>query len=116
MKKFIKGYNKVYSIDDQGNVYRYDKLMKPCDNGTGYLQIKLRKNGQRKHIYIHRLVYETFIGEIPDNYEINHKDHNKQNNKLSNLELVTRSENLIKAIQFHGYFGFLKKYISKYKK
>lgn len=79
--------------------------MSPISNGLGYLQVKLRHNGKRHNKYIHRLVWETFKGEIPKHLEINHIDHNKLNNSLSNLELVSHSENLKKAVQKYGYFG-----------
>lgn len=79
--------------------------MSPINNGIGYYQVKLRFSKKRFNRYIHRLVWETFIGIIPDGYEINHIDHNKQNNSLDNLELVTHSENLKKAFLHHGYFG-----------
>lgn len=71
------------------------------------MKIKLRFNGKRIHFYIHRLVWEAFKSEIPNGYEINHIDHNKKNNNLSNLELVTHSENLHKAFLEYGYFGFM---------
>ena len=105
MKKSIKGYDNVYTIDTEGNVYRNHKLMKPYDNGIGYIQVKLRRNGKRFNRYIHRLVWKTFKGPIPECYEINHIDHNKSNNSLKNLELVTHSDNLKKAVKKHGYFG-----------
>ena len=97
-----------YFITEEGRVFRGNKEMSPVNNGTGYFQIKLRKNGKRIQKYVHRLVWETFKGSIPSGYEINHKDHDKSNNALSNLELVTHSENLKKAVQKHGHFGFLK--------
>ena len=53
-------------------------------------------------------MWQTFVGEIPAGYEVNHKDHNKTNNSLSNLELVTHSVNLKKAVEKYGRFGFLK--------
>lgn len=64
------------------------------DNGTGYLQVGLSKNGQRKRFYIHRLVWTTFKGKIPEGYEIHHLDNDKSNNDVSNLALVTRAENM----------------------
>lgn len=45
---------------------------------------------------IHRIVWETFIGEIPEGYEIDHIDSNKENNALSNLQLLTHKENINK--------------------
>ena len=98
----------VYSITEEGKVFKDNKEMSPINNGTGYFQVKLRKDGKRIQKYVHRLVWETFKGSIPQGYEINHKDHDKSTNALSNLELVTHSENLKKAVQKHGHFGFLK--------
>ncbi len=101
------GYDYDYYITDTGQVYKGDKLLSPANNGLGYLDIKLLKGGKRIHHYMHRLVWQTFVGEIPVGYEVNHKDHNKANNKLTNLELVTHSVNLKKAVEKYGKFGFL---------
>ncbi len=79
-----------------------EKTMSESDNGVGYKFVRLSKEGKRKNEYIHRLVYKTFGGEIPDGYEINHIDHNKSNNHVSNLEVVTKTENIIKMINFYG--------------
>lgn len=70
----------------------------------GYLRICLSKNGGQFYFMVHRLVYEAFNGRIPkfkhkgkshgsEMLEINHKDENKLNNRLDNLELVTRTQN-----------------------
>ena len=95
----------MYSVDEDGNVFRNNEKMSPVNNGIGYLQIKLRKNKKRFNRYIHRIVWETFNGLIPKGFEINHIDHDKSNNSLSNLELVSHRENLKKAFKKHGYFG-----------
>ena len=58
----------------------------------------LRINKKPKHVRPHRLIYEAFYGRIPEGYQINHKDGNKRNNNLDNMELVTNSENTQ-----HGY-------------
>lgn len=106
--KDIPNYCGVYKITANGDIYRGDKKLSPVSNGLGYYQIKLRKNGKRMNKYVHRLVWKTFNGDIPRGYEINHIDHNKSNNSLDNLELVTHSLNLKKAVEKHGHFGFLK--------
>ena len=67
--------------------------MKPEQNSTGYLNIKLVPDKKHKHFYIHVLVANAFIPN-PDNLpEINHLDGDKFNCHVSNLELSTRSGN-----------------------
>lgn len=46
-------------------------------------------------MYLHRLIYETFIGDIPQGMQINHKDENKMNNDIENLEVVTPKQNCV---------------------
>lgn len=74
------------------------RKMKIYKNNVGYNAVKI----SGKHLYVHRLVYRTFVGVIPSNMEINHIDHNKDNNSLKNLELLTHSENQIKSAKFYG--------------
>lgn len=57
---------------------------------NGYLQCTLF----RKRFYIHRLVYEAWIGNIPNGYDIDHINGIKTDNRVSNLRAVSRSENL----------------------
>lgn len=105
MEKKVIGYDDVYTIDTNGIVYRNGKSMSPRDNGIGYQQIGLRLNRKRYNVYIHRLVWKTFKGDIPNGHEINHIDHNKYNNNLNNLELVSHSTNLKKSVEKYGYYG-----------
>lgn len=74
------------------------RKMKIYKNNVGYNAVKI----SGKHLYVHRLVYRTFVGVIPSNMEINHIDHDKDNNSLENLELLTHSENQIKSAKFYG--------------
>jgi len=62
----------------------------------GYLSFSFRRPGGHGYCWkkVHRLVYETFVGPIPLGKEINHIDGNKINNRLDNLETVTRQENI----------------------
>jgi len=64
----------------------------------GYLQLRITLNGKTYHCMAHRAIYDNFVKTIPSGCEINHKDGNKQNNRLNNLELVTSGEN-----QKHAY-------------
>ncbi len=61
----------------------------------GYLSVRGMFNGIRHTGFAHRLVWQYFNGDIPDGMTINHKDGNKENNKLDNLEIATYTEQLI---------------------
>ena len=85
-----------YAVSDVGDVV--NKITgcerKPIfDKHTGYLKLDLYENNIPTRKYIHRLVAETFIGG-GDNLDVNHKDGNKLNNSVDNLEFVTRADNL----------------------
>lgn len=93
MNEIFKTHKSGYIVSNFGRVKGKTKeFLKPCPLSSGYLTYGSKLG------FVHRLVYETFVGEIPIKYEINHLDFNKSNNRLDNLELVTRSENQIHAI------------------
>lgn len=74
---------------------RTRKVVKGHLNKKGYLCDSFNIDGKRITKLRHRLVYETFIGEIPEGMQVNHKDENKQNNVLSNIDtLMTCKENI----------------------
>ena len=116
--KEIKGYEGFYEVSNLGRVRSVDriiknhlyfgKIKKPSSNGK-YLQIKLNKMGKADTKYIHRLVAEMFLGfNTNADLEINHIDHNKLNNNVNNLEIVTRKENIEKSLTFYN--GITNKY------
>jgi hypothetical protein len=90
-----------YSVDEYGVVIneKTGRIRKKGKNKKGYELVMLSNNGITKSFVVHRLVYECFVGEIPDKLEINHIDANKSNNHISNLELVTHTENIQKAVE-----------------
>jgi len=99
-RKPIKGYEGYYEVDSQGNVYscktnraRRKGILKPHEK-NGYLAVNLILNGKTKHYYIHRLVAEAFIPNPDSLREVNHKDTNKHNNCVDNLEWCDRRYNL----------------------
>lgn len=70
------------------------RFLNPSANEKGYLAVNLRKDGILYRKKVHRLVVEAFLGPIKDGLEVNHKDEDKLNNTLSNLELVTHTDNI----------------------
>jgi hypothetical protein len=89
-------YYPNYLIDKKGNVYTAETMIikKPQPNPNGYQRITLSKNQKRKNLYVHRIVAETFI-ENPDNLPfVNHKDANRKNNCVENLEWCTAQQNM----------------------
>ena len=89
-----------------GEVYRvknqwFNINKKTTNTKKGYKCISVTEDGIKRNLYVHSLVYRTFVGDIPGGYEINHIDHNKHNNVLNNLEIVTRGENMIKMGEFY---------------
>lgn len=107
--KEIKGYEN-YLIDENGNIYskHSKRFITPCLRKDGYMLVGLYNNGYRKNFQVHRLVAETFVPN-PDNLpQINHKDENKTNNNVSNLEWCSAQYNLT-------YGNRMKKAISKRK-
>jgi hypothetical protein len=95
--KDINGYEGLYKISDEGNVHSfyYNKKLKPKITDGGYAQVTLVKNGTFNYHLIHRLVAINFIENPKNKREVNHKDFDKQNNSINNLEWVTASENQI---------------------
>ena len=100
----ILGYEGLYEIDMNGNVYSILKtnsrrigIVKPFINNSGYFRIALYDIlGRRRVYYVHRLVAFTFIkNPMPDKQRfVNHKDGNKENNSVENLEWCTQKENI----------------------
>lgn len=114
--KAVKGYEGLYEVSDEGRVRSLDhqtlikrgkdtyylpvkgRVMTPQERRHGYLAVCLYGRGGNKsgfrQISVHRLVAEAFL-ENPNGYtEVNHKDENKQNNRLDNLEWCDRKYNI----------------------
>ncbi len=93
---------KGYLISDTGLVKRIrtGNILKPWKVGHGYERVEVYRNSRYYSEYIHRLVAETFLPKHPMRDEVNHKDGDKTNNHVNNLEWVTRQENMT-----HGLAG-----------
>lgn len=94
MVKDIIGYEGIYTIDEDGNVYSINrkKIIKQSMRGN-YLYVALYKEGKRKQENVHRLVAMTFIPNPEELPCVNHKDENKLNNNVNNLEWCTAKYN-----------------------
>ena len=93
--KDVAGYEGLYAVTNCGKVWSYKnkRFLKPQKKRDGYLEVYLYKGGERKHYIIHRLVAMAYIPN-PDNLpQVNHKDENKENNALPNLEWCTNEYN-----------------------
>lgn len=102
--KKINEFN--YSVSNLGRV-RNDKtgrFNKPSSNGHGYMHLALHEYGVAFDRYVHILVAQAFLGlptkEAP---EVNHKDSDKSNNKLTNLEYSSRIDNAYHAVRNNLY-------------
>ena len=90
-----------YEVSNLGNVRSLNfnntgkiGLLTPCKNGRGYLIVSLFKNGKSKSFGVHQLVANAFLLNNKQGKVVNHKDENKENNNVNNLEWVTQQENV----------------------
>ena len=119
----VPGYENLYTVSESGVVESFGMVR--CKGGAlkskaskvlhqemgkdrkklpSYWRVSLWKDGKKWKTCVHQLVALAFLGPIPEGLVVNHKDGDKLNNHISNLEYVTRSEN-----QLHAYATGLQK-------
>lgn len=103
--KLVKGYEYKLAVSNHGKICRPGirlpngtkqemLIRKPYTHHTGYQYTLVYKDGKQHYLSMHRLVAEAFIPN-PDNLSVvNHKDFDKENNYVTNLEWVTRKQNM----------------------
>lgn len=107
----IPDYEHIYQVSNLGRVRSVrgshsligGKLITLTPSGNGYLHFTAAKNGDVINLYVHRLVALLFIGDAPDGHIVNHKNGQKQDNRIDNLEYVTPSENNLHAFRVLGH-------------
>jgi len=101
--KPVPGYEGKYSVDDTGVVYTARRrgtsggILPQRLNSSGYYRVDLQDGNKKRSVFVHRIVAKAFIVRKPGRDYINHKDGNKLNNHVDNLEWCTRSENIVHA-------------------
>lgn len=107
--KNIKGFEGFYQVNNLGKVKTIErkricskggirlvkeKMLTPCIFPNGYIGFYLRVNGNRKTVLQHRIVAECFIENKNNLATVNHKDSNRSNNNIENLEWMSQSQNI----------------------
>ena len=111
----VINYEDYYQVSNLGNLRSKDrqinttgcvkkstkraKLLKLNTTNGGYKFFLFVKNKERKMMLIHRVVYNRFCGEIPKNLEVDHINSIRDDNRLCNLQLLSRGDNTIKALK-----------------
>lgn len=114
--KDVKGFEGIYQVSNLGRVKSLERTFwnkaygghwqtvneKFLNGGLVGTPLKYRfvilcNDNYRKKVLVHRLIYETFVGEVPKGMEVDHIDSNTLNNRLDNLQLLTSSKNKLKA-------------------
>jgi predicted house-cleaning noncanonical NTP pyrophosphatase (MazG superfamily) len=101
--KDINGYEGLYEISDLGNVkshsFKNPKNLSQHLNAKGYLNVKLYKENKKQGFQVHRLVAIAFIPNPENKPEVNHKKGIKKDNRATELEWNTSSENKIHSVE-----------------
>lgn len=96
-RKLFKPYDDTYYVSTDGDVYSTNvhRLLKPNVDVDGYRRVDIHS----RHIKIHRLVYLVWVGPIPMGCQINHKNDDKQDNRVENLYAGTQQHNIADCIE-----------------
>lgn len=104
--KDVVGYEDLFQVSSNGSIYgkRTKKVLKTFTNKKGYIVMSTRiggRTGKTIVFRLHRLVAEAFISNPENKPFVNHKDGNKSNNSVLNLEWVTNQENMQHAVRMN---------------
>lgn len=109
---YLDGIMSNYEVSEFGNVRNIktgQNILPYTLKSSGRERVLLYLNGKRFYVKIYRLVYAAFNGPIPKNMTIDHIDENRNNNHISNLRLLSASDNIKSFLKNHPEHGFQKK-------
>lgn len=109
--KDVEGFEGLYQVSNMGRVkslqriskrnskksptfYIAQKILKPTMDGSGYFHVRLANQGKYKLFKLHRLVAKHFLADYSEQLTINHINSKKEDNKVTNLEMMTLDENI----------------------
>jgi hypothetical protein len=94
-----------YEASENGDIRRIgrDKIRKPRLDKDGYLRLNMQYNSRLITVLNHKFTYEAFFGKRPKDMTINHKDLDKTNNHISNMEIVSAEDNITHAYMNGGH-------------
>ncbi len=110
--RHVRGFEEFYRVSNLGKVWSVPRIV-IRKNGrkyrvrgkiliatplNGYAGVSLNLDGSVKNVYVHHIVMEAFVGDCPKNMEINHKDGDKMNGRVDNLEYVSHKKNVEHAL------------------
>lgn len=106
----VLGFEGVYSASSEGRIRRdltrtsakAGKIMAQRKAKDGYWMTALSRNGRSRCKFVHRVVYEAFHGKLGPGLVVNHKDGDKSNARLDNLEAMTHKQNTLHAFRILG--------------
>jgi hypothetical protein len=114
--KDIPEFEGVYQISNFGRLKSFKivltgRVLSNKEKSGKYFSVVLKYKGKIRYVRMHRLVAEAFIPNPENKPAVNHKDLNKQNNRVDNLEWATNSENCRHAIEHYpNYFAGINYY------
>jgi len=86
-----------YEASTEGRIRKNDLILCPAEKPEGYKYFGVYTNGERRNVYVHRAVVSAFVQPLKDDEMVNHRNGNRRDNRLVNLEIVDAAGNILDA-------------------